>query len=31
MFINFSNHPHENWDKKQIKAASEYGRVLWHY
>ena len=28
MFINFSNHPHENWDKNQIKAASEYGSIV---
>ncbi len=28
MFVNFTNHPSSNWDKDQIKAASEYGEIL---
>lgn len=27
MFINFSNHPHDNWDVAQKNAAAEYGEI----
>ena len=28
MFINFSNHPSEAWEKAQLNAAMEYGEVI---
>ena len=28
MFVNFSNHPHDKWDERQLKAALEYGDVI---
>ena len=28
MFINFSNHPSENWGEAQTKAALEYGEIV---
>ena len=28
MFINFSNHPSEGWNPKQLEAASKYGEVV---
>ena len=27
ILINFSNHPLENWNEKQLKAAKKYGKV----
>ena len=28
MFVNFSNHPSDKWDEKQIKAANYYGDIV---
>ena len=28
MFVNFTNHPSEKWDRDQINAASQYGEIL---
>ena len=27
-FINFSNHPHANWNENQLKQANEYGEII---
>ncbi|MBR1598204.1 MAG: hypothetical protein IJ661_04715 [Lachnospiraceae bacterium] len=27
MFVNFSNHPSERWDKAQLKAATRWGEI----
>lgn len=27
-FVNFTNHPHDRWDEKQLKAAQKYGEVV---
>lgn len=28
LFINFTNHAHEKWGKKQMDAAEKYGKVV---
>lgn len=28
IFVNFTNHPSEFWDEKQLAAAAEYGRAV---
>lgn len=28
MIINLSNHPHENWQEKQLRAAHVYGKII---
>lgn len=28
MFVNITNHPHENWSLEQIEAAREYGEII---
>lgn len=28
MILNLSNHPHENWPEKQLRAALAYGEVI---
>ncbi|MBE5924768.1 MAG: hypothetical protein E7271_09970 [Lachnospiraceae bacterium] len=28
MFINFSNHPSDRWDKSQLNAASKWGEIV---
>ncbi|MBR0220831.1 MAG: hypothetical protein IJQ63_03575 [Synergistaceae bacterium] len=28
MIINLSNHPHKNWQEKQIRAANAYGEII---
>ena len=28
MFINFTNHPSENWSEKQLTAARRYGEIV---
>ena len=28
MFVNLSNHPVEKWDKRQVAAAEQYGKII---
>ena len=28
MFVNFTNHPSEKWDRDQLNVASEYGEIV---
>lgn len=28
MLINLSNHPSDKWDRRQLDAASEYGKII---
>ncbi|NLZ83990.1 MAG: hypothetical protein GX915_10045 [Clostridiales bacterium] len=28
MFVNFSNHPFERWEREQIEVAKRYGEIL---
>ena len=28
VFVNFTNHPSETWEEKQIEAAHQYGKIV---
>lgn len=28
VFVNFTNHPSETWEEKQIEAAQQYGKIV---